>query len=230
MPRRARIVIPGIPHHIVQRGIRKQDVFYSGRDKRRFMKLLEVSAQTYGLTILAYCLMRNHIHYIVIPSSVDSLHLTFKKTHGVYAQELNERMRWIGPLWQGRFFSSPMDETYLYHAIRYVEMNPVRANIVQSPADYVWSSARSRVHGKPDKLLNYTKEQAEEHLPRHKNWLNFLKNVDEPYETTLRKHTSQNIPCGKESFVVALEEQYGVSLRYRKPGRPHGGKKGDRPY
>ncbi len=144
MPRTARIVIPGIPHHVIQRGNRRQDVFFDADDYRMYLSFLRDQAEAGHFQIAAYCLMKNHVHLVVVPTREDGLR-AIGKAHRRYAAYLNRKKEWTGYLWQGRFASYPMDERYSYEAIRYVEMNPVRAGICKHPAEYRWSSARQRI-------------------------------------------------------------------------------------
>jgi len=141
MPRLARIVFAGIPHHITQRGNRRADAFFDDADRTSYLKWLKEYAQIHEVEILAYCLMRNHVHIIAVPGQTDGLQRVLKPLHMRYAQDINRRHGWSGHLWQGRFFSSPLDDAYLWFCVRYVERNPVHAGIVQRAEDYRWSSA-----------------------------------------------------------------------------------------
>ena len=145
MPRRARIVIPDHPHHVTQRGNNRQIVFFDEEDHRRYCYWINKYAQEYHVEILAYCLMKNHVHFIAVPKDQDGMARLFNTAHMRYAQYLNEKRSTCGHLWQGRFYSCVMDDEHLYYAIRYVEQNPVRAHMVQYPWDYSWSSARWHV-------------------------------------------------------------------------------------
>ncbi len=152
MPRTGRVVIPGIPHHVIQRGSRKQKVFFNSGDHQYYLRLLKENCCNYGLKIWAYCLMDNHIHLIVVPEDQGSFR-AIGATHQRYTYMINTREGWKGYLWQGRFKSDPMDERYLFAAVRYVERNPVRAHIVSKAEDYYWSSAKAHVVGAKDDLL-----------------------------------------------------------------------------
>jgi putative transposase len=144
MPRTARTVLPGIPHHVIQRGNRRQDVFFSPEDYRLYLRLLKEQVEKGRLQFAAYCLMRNHVHLVVVPLVADGLR-GVGEANRRYARAINKKMEWSGYLWQGRFSSYPMDERYSYEAIRYVELNAVRAGICKHPAEYRWSSARQRI-------------------------------------------------------------------------------------
>jgi putative transposase len=141
MARMARVVVPGCPHHVVQRGNRRLAVFLDEHDLRIFLTMLWEVCAKYGVQICAYCLITNHIHLIAIPSTAASLSQAMHELYGRYAIHFNERHGLIGRLWQGRFRSSPMDEPHFWAAVRYVERNPVRAGMVARAEHYPWSSA-----------------------------------------------------------------------------------------
>lgn len=130
MPRLARVVVPDVPHHITQRGVRGLPTFLRDDDYRRYLYLLRCALPRAEARVLAYCLMPNHMHLVVVPAHEDSLRLLLAETHRRYAREINERENWSGHLWQERYYSCPMSEQHTIAAIRYVEMNPVRAGIV----------------------------------------------------------------------------------------------------
>ena len=126
MSRIARVIVPGIPHHIIQRGNRNQTVFFRNEDKRYYLHLLKTQSQIYGLKFWAYCLMDNHVHLIAVPRAEESF-MAIAETHRRYSKHINLKNEWKGHLWQDRFSSYPLDEQYLFAAVRYVERNPVRA-------------------------------------------------------------------------------------------------------
>ena len=130
MPRIPRVVVPGVPHHVVQRGNRREDVFFLAADRLRHMDLLRVYSNRHGLAVVAYCLMSNHVHLVVTPRDAQTLCRTLKPVHLRYAQHVNWTHRLCGRLWQGRFFSYPLDESHFWAAIPCVERNPVRAGLV----------------------------------------------------------------------------------------------------
>ena len=132
MPRQSRIVLPDIPHHITQRGNYRQTVFEEAADYKQYCSWVKEYAEKYDLTILAFCLMENHIHFIVVPHTADALAKAFNTIHMRYSQYLNRKHGVRGHLWQGRYFSCFMDDQHLYRAIRYAERNPVRVGIVQA--------------------------------------------------------------------------------------------------
>ena len=141
MPRPKRIIMPGIPHHVTQRGTRRQKTFFSQKDYSFYLNLLFKYSSKYDLKILAYCLMPNHIHIVAIPSSEKCLSFVFARTHQIYAQYINKREGWQGHLWQERFFSVPLGDDHLNRCINYVHLNPVKAGLVETSQCYRWSSA-----------------------------------------------------------------------------------------
>ena len=217
MPRIARLVLSGYPHHVTQRGNYQQTVFYTERDYKYYLELLKKYIQEYSLSILSFCLMPNHVHFICIPANKNSLANTFKTTHMLYAQYLNKRNNLKGHLWQGRFFSSILDEKYLYAAVRYVESNPARAGLVEKPWYWRWSSARTHVEGKDSSLPLGDISQFIE----IKNWADYLSEFeDKELIKTLKKNTLVGRPSVDANFVARLEKILGVKIMPSKRGRP----------
>ena len=154
MPRKARVVVPNIAHHIIQRGNYQQYVFEKDEDYRLYLYLMKEAANKYAVRVHAYCLMGNHIHFIVTPTDVRGLSELFKIVHLRYSQYKNVEKRKLGHLWQGRFYSCILGDTHLLRAIRYVEMNPVRARMVKEPWDYIWSSTRQHIKKEKSPIVN----------------------------------------------------------------------------
>jgi putative transposase len=142
MPRRSRLVVPEIAHHITQRGNDRQAVFFSADDRRLYLHLLAQQAAACGTHILGYCLMTNHVHLVAAPDREDSLARTLGRTHAEYAQAVNRSRSRTGHLWQNRFFSCPLDPSHLENVMRYVDLNPVRAGLTDAAWEWPWSSAR----------------------------------------------------------------------------------------
>ncbi len=141
MARFARLVVPHVPHHVTQRGNRRQQVFFGDNDYRAYLDLLRTWSTLTETRIWAYCLMPNHVHVIAVPPDETGLARTFSETHRRYTRRINFREGWRGHLWQSRFASFAMDEAHLFRCVRYVELNPVRAGLSRSPAQWPWSSA-----------------------------------------------------------------------------------------
>ena len=130
MARLARLVIPGLPHHVTQRGNRRQQTFFNDGDYAAYLELMAEWCREEGVEIWGYCLMPNHVHLIAVPKTEDGLRRAIGEAHRRYTRRINFREKWRGYLWQGRFASFIMDEPYLLAAARYVELNPVRAKLV----------------------------------------------------------------------------------------------------
>ncbi len=154
MARLARLVVPGMPHHVTQRGNRRQQTFFNDGDYAAYLELMADRCGDCGVEIWGYCLMPNHVHVIAVPSSEDGLRWAIGSAHQRYTRRINFRQKWRGYLWQGRFASFVMDEPYLLAAARYVELNPVRARVVDHPRRWPWSSARAHLCGRDDRLVN----------------------------------------------------------------------------
>ncbi len=220
MARIARLVVPGVAHHVTQRGNRRTEIFYSDNDRRRFLSLLHAYAQDCGLELLAYCLMDNHLHLVVVPEHESSLARVLKPVNLRYAQHVNKTQGWSGRLWQERFFSCPMDPVHTLLAVRYVEQNPVRAGMVRAAQDYLWSSAAGHTGVRHDPLLSDRRGL----LSSIEDWAEWLKTEDDSEELErLRMRTRTGRPMGSASFVDELERQAGRRLRALPRGRARRG-------
>ena len=219
MARMARIVVPAIPHHVTQRGNRRQKTFFRNSDYYDYLELLKAWSGKSGLSIWGYCLMPNHVHLIVVPKTKESLAAGIGQVHRRYTRMINFREKWRGYLWQGRFASFPMDRYYLLAATKYILMNPVRAKLVKRPEDWRFSSLGAHLTGESgiiavDGLGKYVKD-----------WKEFLAESPEKSEMeAIRMHTKTGRPLGSESFIQRLENITGRIIRKLKPGPP--GKKG----
>lgn len=158
MPRAARLVVPDCPHHVIQRGNRQQAVFFSDHDRRQYLGLLAKNCTDHSVRCLAWCLMSNHVHLVLVPPSADALRAVLSRTHTSYAQRINLREGVSGHLFQGRYASYPMDAAHLAIAVRYIENNPVKAGLVGSAEQWSWSSARAHISGAPDGLTDLEHE------------------------------------------------------------------------
>ena len=218
MSRQARVVFPRVPHHVTQRGNYRQDVFFEAGDRVQYLAWLTEYAKKYGLEVWSYCLMTNHIHLIAFPHHQDSLARTLAAAHTRYSQLINRRTRKGGHLWQGRFFSCPLDDEYLIRAARYIELNPVRAGLVAKAADWPWSSARAHLEGGEDRLLAGASWPPED---LRSQWPEILSEIDAPkIFAAIRKHTHTGHPLGSASFIAYLEKLVGRRLRALPRGRP----------
>jgi putative transposase len=213
MARIARIVVPLIPHHITQRGNRRQDTFFKDADYREYISLMASSCNRHGVEIWAYCLMSNHVHLIAVPEKPESLRCAIGEAHRRYTRAINFRQNWRGHLWQDRFASFPMNENYLLAAARYVELNPVRAHITDDPATYLWSSAKNHSAGEDDELVCV--KPLLELVP---DWKIFLQEGMEEENQRVRRHEKTGRPLGDESFINQIENISNRVLRKKKPG------------
>ena len=212
MPRLARIVVPGVPHHVTQRGNRRERVFFAPDDYRLYRTMLAEAARAAGTEVWAYCLMPNHVHLILVPSHPDGLRATLAEAHRRYTRFVNDREGWTGHLWQGRFGSVPMDEDHLEGAVRYVSLNPVRAGLAKRAQDWPWSSVRAHLAGADDGLVRVA--------PVLDRWPDFASMIEvEPSGAemnALRKAETSGRPLGSKEWVEGL----GVTMgkRGRKAG------------
>jgi putative transposase len=213
MPRISRVVVPGMPHHIVQRGSRRFDVFHDREDRKFYSAVFAKSCAMYGLRITSYSLMTNHVHHIAVPEHPNSIGETFHRAHGIYASWFNQKYQCVGHLWQERPFSCVLSENRLKNAIRYVENNPVRAGIVSCATDYPWSSARAHCFGYEDMLLDPDEPRA---VPGWGEWLRDGENAK--IDDLIRSCTFSGRPCGDEEFLTTIEEITGRSLRPKRRG------------
>jgi len=224
MPRLARAVAVGFAHHITQRGNNRQDVFFVDDDRRVYLELLKEQADKYGLELAGYCLMSNHVHLIAIPHAEESLALAVGRTHFRYTQYINRFHRRSGHLWQGRFYSCALDERHFWLAMKYVELNPVRAGLCRKAWRYEWSSASVHVdNGARSAILN---------LPgwydmiSSARWRKELEDgVSDSQVDRLRSSTHTGRPLGSDSFMSKLEKLLGRRVRPLPVGRPRKQKK-----
>ena len=217
MPRISRVVAVGYPHHITQRGNYRQPVFMDEEDFIQYLQWLKEYCLKYSLNIWAYCLMNNHVHFVVVPMKEDSLAKTFNTLHMRYSQYFNQKRKARGHLWQGRFYSCILDERHLRATVRYVENNPLRAGVVEKPHEYNWSSARSRVHGEAAPVLSddfYLIKEIDD-------WSAYLMESDDnAMINSIRQNTKTGRPCGDESFIKKMEGLLERKLTALPRGRP----------
>lgn len=219
MSRIARIIAIEYPHHIVQRGNNKQVIFFDDADKQLYLKLLKKFSKECGCKIKAYCLMKNHVHLLLIPNQRNSIAKTMQKLSLTFTQYFNKKYNRTGRLWECRFYSSVIDkEMYLFTVCRYIERNPVRAKIVEMPRDYKWSSA----------IINTTSNYDDKDIePVWKDYvdvndyINILHQPDEDKEiNNVRLSTLKGIPIGKEGFIKQITDLLGININTNPVGRP----------
>ena len=213
MARIARIIAPSSPHHVTQRGNRRQQTFFGDEDYLAYIELMAEWCRAYNVAIWAWCLMPNHVHLIAVPTSTEGLARVIGEAHRRYTRRINCREQWRGHLWQERFASFPMDEQYLLAMARYIEMNPVAAIRVRDPGEYPWSSARAHLAGEDDTLT-----QVAPLLAKVPNWQEFLQLSSPDEVDMLHRHERTGRPLGSRHFVDQLESTLSRILRPKKPG------------
>ncbi|HEX6853644.1 MAG TPA: transposase [Candidatus Polarisedimenticolaceae bacterium] len=219
MPRIARAVLPGFPYHVTHRGNRRTLVFHDDVERRRYLEIfLEVQPEA-ALRVWAYCLMPNHVHWVLVPDRSDSMAEGIGRVHRRYAAWLNHRHGWKGHLWAHRYFSTALDDRHLWFAARYVELNPVRAGMLRNPLDYPWSSARANVRGELNPLLDPIRPM----VKASAEWADWLRAADPEtgeIERAIRANTLTGRPTGSAGFVRTMESALGRSLATKGRGRP----------
>lgn len=219
MARLPRVVVIGVPHHVTQRGNARQVVLASDGDRTTYLALLRQYSDLHRLSLLGYCLMSNHVHLIVVPHSSEALAQALKHAHGRYAAYWNARQFSSGHVWQGRFYSCPLEEAHLWNALRYVELNPVRAGIVASAEQWRWSSAAAHCGiAVPDAMLEMERWRKRWTA---KEWGQYLEQAESTADlSALRRATYTGRPLGTPAFVAGLEKLTLRPLAPRKGGRP----------
>ena len=215
MSRLARVVLPGVPHHVTQRGNRREQTFFEDGDYGLYLDLLADAARRAQVEVWSYCLMPNHVHIIAVPQDEDGLRRTFRYVHRHYAGYIKARLRVTGHLWQGRFSSVAMDEGHLMSALRYVALNPVRARLVARAGDWRWSSTGALLRGADDHVVKVAPA-----LERVGDFGAFL---DEAFDEALtyaplRKAESIGRPVGAKDWLAAMEARTGRTLAPQKRG------------
>ncbi|MFM7024215.1 MAG: transposase [Flavobacteriales bacterium] len=216
MPRIARVVVPSVPYHITQRGNYRQDIFEDDFDREKYLEFFMMYKESFDLKLYAWCLMSNHVHFIVEPSTEKTLAQVFNATHVAYSKYFNKKRGVFGHLWQGRFYSCALDNDHLYEALRYVELNPLRARMAKKIESYNWTSAKMRITGKGkiplDSIRNYLEID---------DWQDYLmEGVNEDLINEIRSKTRTGRPLGNEKFTKKIEKLSGRSFALKKAGRP----------
>lgn len=204
MPRRTRTMLAGCPFHVTHRGNHRRETFWTAEDRGFYLATLGRYARRFGMEVWAYCLMPNHVHLIVQGREQSSIPRAMGNAHREYSRCINERRAATGHLWANRYYSTPLDDLHLWAAVRYVELNPLRARLATSPVDYPWSSARAHAGVHVDHLLHPDRP-----FPGPiGSWVNWLAlGLEEQLAATLRKNTLSGKPTGSESFVAAIERR-----------------------
>ena len=216
MPRCARLVLPGIPHLVMQRGNRRQAAFFSDADYRTYVRLLRETSRAAGTAVWAWCLMPNHVRLILVPGHADGLRAALAGAHRRYTRHVNSREESLGRLWRGRFASFPMDEDHLLACARYIELGPVCAGLAARPEDWRWSSARAHLGLGDDGLTEVAPL-----LGRAPDWGALLDaGLAEEESEAIRASESSGRPLGGTLFLRQLAASLGRDVMPRSRGRP----------
>ncbi len=215
MARLARYVIPGIPHHVTQRGNGRQQTFFTAEDYAAYRDLLAVQCAAHGVAIWSWVLMPNHVHLVLVPDHVDALRGALSKVHRIYAGRIHAREKRTGHFWQGRFGCVAMDEPHLLAALRYVALNPVRAGMVTRANDWRWSS----VHALLDPECGDGMTDTRPVLDRVPNFAALLASgEDQELSDALRRSESVGRPLGTSAFLERVEAILGRDPTPQKRG------------
>ena len=217
MGRFARVVAVDAPHHLTQRGNGRRFILDCDADRATYLSLLRENIQLYRLSLIGYCLMSNHVHLIVVPRTADGLAQALKQTHGRYASYWNAVHQSSGHVWQGRYYSCPLDEPHLWEALRSTELNPLRARLVPEPESWPWSSAASHCGTKTaDESLSLERWRDHWTAP---SWRGYLAAGErESQLAVIRQRTHTGRPWGSAEFVHGLEKTARRRLAPQKRG------------
>ena len=225
MPRRARLSLPGIPWHIIQRGNNRSACFYTDEDYRYYLDTLKEQADKYKCLIHAYVLMTNHVHLLLTPEKKDSASLLMKHLGQRYVQYINRTYKRSGTLWEGRFRSFlTQDEKYVLACYRYIELNPVRASMVSHPRSYPWSSYIVNAEGVQSDLITpneqYFQLGSTTILRRDACARLFNAHMDADVIDDIRSSTNSNYVLGNAQFKAEISAALKRRVVPGKAGRP----------
>lgn len=225
MPRRARLLLPGVPLHLIQHGNNRSACFYAEEDYLFYLDNLKLQAEQHGCAVHAWCLMTNHVHLLVTPSKPESASLMMKGLGQRFVQYINRTYDRSGTLWEGRFRSCLLqEEDYVLACYRYIEMNPVRAGMVEHPAEYRWSSYGANAHGLPSAIIEanplYTQlgETADLRASAYRELFRYQ--LDPGLVDQIRSATNGNYALGNARFASEVEQALGRRAVRGKAGRP----------
>lgn len=225
MPRRARIILPNIPQHIIQRGNNRSVCFYTNEDYCKYLEWLKEYSDKTACQIHAYVLMTNHIHILASSEKSDAIGSMMKALGQRYVQYINRTYKRSGTLWEGRYKSCPIQaETYLLSCQRYIELNPVRANIVEHPAEYRWSSYRINAQDEPTELIKphmIYEQLGRDHQERISAYRELFRYQLEPKLVgEIRQATNGNYVLGDTRFAQQIADALGKRVLPGRAGRP----------
>ncbi len=225
MPRKPRFYLPGVAAHVVQRGHSREPVFFEDEDYRAYLNWLGEASERYACSIHAYVLMTNHIHILATPKAQNGISQMMQYTGRYYVPFINHKYGTSGSIWEGRYKASLVHEAdYLLACMRYIELNPVRAGMVNHPRSYRWSSYRANAEGKTDELLKphtlYTNlgKTAVEQRQAYRDL--FKAYVDEEEISHIRACWQTGTPLGNDAFKQKVEEKLNCKVGQSRRGRP----------
>ncbi len=226
MPRKLRFAPPGFWLHLTQRGNNQQTVFSTQADRHHFLGLLKQHSEEREVRIAGYSLMPNHFHLVAVGDRPNAISLFMMQVNGQYATYRNTTHCTTGRIWQNRFYSCVLDTHHWETALRYVELNPVRARLVTAPQDHAWSSARAHLGLAPAPAWLDT-EQFHRHWPSPEHWRQSLSTLTRREVAALRRATRHDAALGSDDFLDTLERAHEIRLRARPTGRPRKGPSAD---
>jgi len=225
MPRRPRIVLPGVHYHLIQRGNNRQACFYADDDYSFYLEWLRTYVRDAGCAVHAYVLMTNHVHLLLTPSTAGGAGALMKRLGQRYVQYVNRTYRRCGTLWEGRFRSClTREESYVLDCYRYIELNPVRAGIVEHPGEYRWSSYRANAQGEESEVLapheSYRALGTDEQVRQTAYRELFRYQLDPGLVDEIRKATNGNYALGSSRFQEEVAKALGRRVVRGRSGRP----------
>lgn len=224
MPRRPRHYLPGLPYHVVQRGNNKNPCFFDSDDYALYLNLWMAIVRRYGVDVHAYCLMTNHIHFLLTPHSATAISDTMRVVGSSYAQYINKKYERTGTLWEGRHHASLVQSNrYLLTCYRYIELNPVRAKMVEVPRQYAWSSHAANTRGELSWLTPHSVYLAlgidkSQRASNYRKQFSTELHADEL--SLFRKAARYCLPAGDDAFRQEISAKFGITFGQDRPGRP----------
>jgi len=225
MPRQQRYRLPGVPQHVIQRGNNRQVTFFDESDYVRYLEDLQEATERWDCDIHAYVLMTNHVHLLMTPNQEESIAKVMQSVGRKYVRYINGVYRRSGTLWEGRYKSSVIQcDRYLLTCYRYIELNPLRAGMVENPGNYRWSSYRCNAHGRPDRLVTmhseYLKLGADDGQRQHAYRELFKHKIDDEQLHQIRDSLQQCRVLGNDRFRNEIETALAIKATPMRRGRP----------
>lgn len=225
MPRRARLVLTGVPHHVVARGVNRQRLFHSRQDKTRYLELLAKLAKIENVSVHCYVLMDNHVHMVLTPQTRNGLARLFNRLHTRWAMYINRKYQRTGHLFENRYYSSALGESHFWAAMRYIELNPRKAKWKGPLEDWIHSSARAHLSGVQSPVINLSWDAWRSRFGPA-NWGKFLQDgeclLDQSRKQSqeLERALAGGRPVGDPAWIASLEKTWCRKLTWAPSGRP----------